>query len=306
MKKQRTAFIPIVRLRKYWYIFSGLLMATTIALVATGGLKLGIDFAGGSIHEISFTQERPSNDEIRETLAELTNDPVIQPSGDTNVILRYQHASNQERQAILTALNDNHGEVSEERFESIGPTIGNELKQKAFYAIGLVILAIILYLTYAFRKVSEPVKSWKYGILAIVTLIHDVVIVVGVFAVLGHLRNAQIDSLFLIALLTTLGYSVHDTIVVFDRTRTNLIKFGGSKFEYAVSLATNQTLSRSINTSATTALPLVALLLFGGSTIHNFVIALLVGVLAGTYSSIFIASPLLVTWHRWSSKRHTA
>jgi preprotein translocase subunit SecF len=302
----KRGILPIVRLRKVWYVFSALLIAGALVLVGMGGLKLGIDFSGGTLHEITFTTERPANDKIEETLGDIVGEPRIQPSGDKNVILRYGTVDNETRQKVIDALTARHGAIEEVRFDSIGPTIGNELKRNAIWSIILVMAAIIIYLTYAFRKVSEPVRSWKYGVLAIVTLLHDVLMVIGAFAFLGLTRGAEADSLFLIALLTTLGYSVHDTIVVFDRTRTNLIELGSDQFEKAVELATNQTLVRSLNTALTTTISLVALLLFGGDTLFNFVLALLVGVVAGTYSSIFVSSPLLVTWHRFSEKRRLA
>jgi preprotein translocase subunit SecF len=294
---------PIVRLRVWWYAFSIVLLGASVALAATGGLKLGIDFAGGTLHEVRFTTARPDTSMLEAAVEATVGDATVQPTGDDAAILRYEQIDNAKRQTLLDALGQQFGAVEETRFDSIGPTIGNELKRKAFYAIGLVMLGIILYVTYAFRKVSAPVQSWKYGVLTIVTLLHDVLIVVGTFALLGRLVGAQVDSLFLIALLTTLGYSVHDTIVVYDRTRTNLLRLGPGHFEKAVDLATNQTIGRSINTSLTTAIPLVALLLFGGPTLFSFILALLVGLIAGTYSSIFVASPLLVTWHRQSEHR---
>jgi preprotein translocase subunit SecF len=299
----KRGIIPIVRLRKVWYVFSAFLIAGALVLVGMGGLKLGIDFSGGTLHEIKFTTTPPAVDQLQSTLTEIVGEARVQPSGETNVILRYGTVTNETRQSLIDTLTTKYGAVEEVRFDSIGPTIGNELKRNAIWSILLVMGAIIVYLTYAFRKVSEPVRSWKYGVLAIVTLFHDVLMVIGAYAFLGLTRGAEADSLFLIALLTTLGYSVHDTIVVFDRTRTNLIELGSDQFEKAVELATNQTLVRSLNTSLTTTISLVALLLFGGDTLFNFVLALLVGVVAGTYSSIFISSPLLVTWYRFSEKR---
>lgn len=295
--------LQIVRLRKIWYTLSLLLVLASAALVATGGLKLGIDFAGGTLHAVHFTTTRPETPAINTAVEALVGTTTVQPTGDADALLRYETVDNAKRQALLDALSQQFGPVEELRFESIGPSIGNELKRKAFYATGLVVLGIILYITYAFRKVSQPVKSWQYGLLAIVTLLHDVGAVIGMYALLGHLQGAQVDSLFLVAILTTLGYSVHDTIVVFDRTRTNLLQLGPDQFEKAVELATNQTVGRSINTSLTAVISLVALLVFGGPTLFHFVLALLVGVVVGAYSSIFVASPLLVTWHRFSERR---
>jgi preprotein translocase subunit SecF len=295
--------LPIVAWRKVWYALSVLLIVGSLALVLSRGLRPGIDFVGGTLHEVTFSTERPSNQSISEAIGEIVGELIVQPTKEKNVLLRYHNIDNATRQTVLDRLTEKFGSVTEESFESIGPTIGQELRRKAVWAVILVVGAIILYVTYAFRKVSEPVQSWKYGILTIVTLVHDVVVVIGAYSLLGELRGAEADSLFVIALLTTLGYSVHDTIVVFDRTRTNLSELGSDRFEQAVVLATNQTLARSLNTSLTTTISLVALLVFGGDTLTNFVIALLVGVAIGSYSSIFVASPLLITWYRFSEKR---
>ncbi len=194
--------------------------------------------------------------------------------------------------------------VSELRFESIGPTIGQELKNKAITAILAVLVAIVLYIAWAFRKVSEPVSSWKYGIIAIVALAHDVIIPTGIFAVLGRIYGIEIDILFVTALLTILGYSVNDTIVVFDKTRENLARdHRKHNFDWIVDKSINETLRRSLFTSLTTFLVLLAIYLFGGDSIKNFVLTLMIGIIAGTYSSIFLASPLLVAWERLSKNR---
>ncbi|MFH0830442.1 MAG: protein translocase subunit SecF, partial [Parcubacteria group bacterium] len=283
--------------------FSLVLIGTSITLVALRGIPLGIDFVGGTLQQLEFESAPPTPDALAAVSDPIVGLATIQPTGQKGVLLRYREVDQVTRQKLLDELNAKFGKVSEVSFESIGPTIGQELRRKALWAIALVILAIIGYVSYAFRKVSRPIESWKYGILTIVTLFHDVSVVLGTFALLGIFRGAELDSLFVVAILTTLGYSVHDTIVVFDRTRTNLLHLGEDHFEKAVELATNQTLGRSINTSLTTAIPLVALLLFGGSTLFDFVLALLVGVVIGTYSSIFVSSPLLVTWYRWSERR---
>jgi len=177
------------------------------------------------------------------------------------------------------------------------------MRQRSIWAVIAVVTAIVVYLAYAFRRVSRPVKSWKYGISAAVALVHDVTITAGVFAILGHFMGVEVDVPFVVALLTVLGYSVHDTIVVFDRTRENLLKFGSDDFADKVNGAVNQTIHRSINTSVATLLSLVALYFFGGETIHYFALALIVGIFFGTYSSIFLASMFLVSWEEWDRKR---
>ena len=188
----------------------------------------------------------------------------------------------------------------EDRVETIGPAISSQLQKRSFEAAIAVVLAIVFYVAYAFRKVSKPVQSWKYGITAIIALIHDVTITMGVFAILGKFYNVEVDIPFVVAMLTILGYSVNDTIVVFDRVRENLIKYGYEKFDEIVNKGVNETLVRSLNTSFTTLIVLFALFLFGGSTIHYFSLALIIGIFFGTYSSIFLASPLLVVWQKIS------
>lgn len=194
--------------------------------------------------------------------------------------------------------------IEEKRFDSIGPVIGNELKSTAVWAIVIALIGMVLYIGWAFRKVSRPVSSFKYGIIATIALFHDVVITLGVFSVLGYLYNIEIGLPFVAALLAILGYSVNDTIVVFDRTRENLIKAGSENFEETVNKSVNETLIRSLNASFTTLLVLFALFLFGGETIKYFIAALIIGIAFGTYSSIFIASPLLVTWQKWSLRKN--
>lgn len=193
---------------------------------------------------------------------------------------------------------DSYTSFAEQRFDSIGPVIGQELKNKAIYAIIIVLIAIIAYIAYAFRHVAYPVESWKYGLAAIIALAHDILIVTGVFSALGHFAGVKVDSYFVTALLTLLGFSVHDTIVTFDRTRENLPRHQDKTFEQVVNYSVNETLIRSINTTLTTMLALSAIFLFGGATTKFFSLALLIGAFVGTYSSIFIASPLLLLWYR--------
>ena len=189
------------------------------------------------------------------------------------------------------------------RFDSVGPVVGQELKSKAWQAIVLASICIILYIAWAFRKVSRPVSSWKFGVTAVVTLLHDVLVVFGVFVILGELAQVEMDALFITALLTILGFSVHDTIVVFDRIRENLTRSYSDNFESCVNDSLNQTLARSINTSLTTLLVLLAILFFGGDSIKYFVLALILGIFIGTYSSIFVASQLLLVWHNRNQQR---
>lgn len=298
----------IIGYRRLWYVFSGLLLVLSVASVGLWGLKLGIDFTGGSLMEIRFVESRPELSRISEAIPSEYERVAITPLGDNGAALRLKSISADEHTTLLNALatafpgETDTPNVIEDRFTSIGPTIGAELRSKSFWAIGAVLLAIVLYIAWAFRKVSRPIASWQYGIAAIVGLFHDVFIPVGVFAALGYFYGVEIDTLFITALLTMLGFSVHDTIVVFDRIRENLMHSTES-FATVVNKSVNQTIARSINTSLTTLFVLLTTYFFGGESVRHFVLALILGIVFGTYSSIFIASPLLVTWHTWISKR---
>lgn len=306
MKKLR-----IIQNRKYNYAFSGILLALALFSLLFWGLKPGIDFTGGSLMEIRFTVDRPAIDQVQTSISGLNlGEARIQPAGENSMILRFKDVDEETHQKILSALTATFSKgqpmgtkvLVEDKFESVGPVIGKELQNKAWMAIVLASIMIIAYIAYAFRKVSRPVESWKYGIAAVVALIHDTFIVVGLFAILGRFAGIEVDSLFITALLTILGFSVHDTIVVFDRTRENLSKHYSSNFEEVVNDSINQTIARSINTSLTTLLVMISLYVFGGKSIANFSLALIVGIIIGTYSSIFVASPLVVTWYNWSKK----
>lgn len=293
-----------IKNKKIWFIFSGTAMLLSILALIFWGLKLGIDFTGGSLMEVSY-DTRPAMNQIQDSLVELNLSSLkIQPAGETDYLLRLGEIDEATHQQILTNLanievegvEDNN--FSEKRYEFIGPVIGNELRQKALEAIALVLIFIVVYIAYAFRKVSKPVASWKYGLSAIIALVHDILIITGIFSVLGHFYGTEVDSLFVTALLTILGFSIHDTIVTFDRTRENLFKRQDLKFDEIVNLSVNQTIVRSLNTSVTTLFVLLAIYIFGGDTIKDFVLALILGVIIGTYSSIFIASPLLAIWNQ--------
>ncbi|MCK4525549.1 MAG: protein translocase subunit SecF [Candidatus Andersenbacteria bacterium] len=258
--------------------------------------------AGVENEPISGIKKAMAADEV-ETIDETneTEESGIEVITDSDEEINIESEEIDLESAIAT--NEENSNIKEKRFDSIGPVIGNELKSTAVIAIVIALIAIVLYIGWAFRKVSRPVSSFKYGIIATITLFHDIIITLGVFAVLGHLCNVEVGIPFVAALLAILGYSVNDTIVVFDRTRENLIRSGADDFEKVVNKSVNETLIRSLNTSFTTLLVLVTLFLFGGTTIKYFVVALMVGISAGTYSSIFIASPLLVTWQKWSLRK---
>lgn len=305
----------IVNNRKLFFSLSLLLVVGSFVAMSVYGLNFGIDFRGGSILEVSYSQlpvesmtQRPGTEIIKAGLDNLgLGTYVLTPSGDSNYILKTREITPAEKTQIVNVFSNNGSiEVKEERFNSVGPTVGTELKNKAYLAIVIVLICIVLFITFAFRKVSFPVPSWKYGFATIIALAHDVVVPTGVYVVWTHWKGGEIDLLFVTALLAILGYSVHDTIVVFDRVRENLRVGHDTKskhtFGETVGHSLTQTMGRSINTSLTIFLALVALYFVGGEATRNFAFVLLVGVVAGTYSSIFLASTLLVTLEKAQKK----
>ena len=290
-----------LKYRKIYFFLSGILILASIICLAVFGLKPGIDFTGGSILELEAIEERPSNQELKEALSELDlGEILIQPSKEKGVILRMKDISEETHQQVLEKL-QGLGQIEELRFESIGPVIGQELKQKTKVVVILCLLVIVFYIAFAFRKISQPIQSWQYGIASLIALFHDVLIPLGIFSVLGKYWDVQITIPVVTALLAVLGYSINNTVVVFDRIRENLLKRVGATYEETVNSSLNQTLTRSINTSLTTLFVLLAIFFFGGETLRYFALALILGISAGTYSSIFLASPLLVSW--WKRRR---
>lgn len=283
--------------KKNWYfIFSLLVMLPGLLVLLTSGIKLGIDFTGGTLLEYKF-EKAISREELGKKLQE-NNIEVssINSSGENTYVIKAKPMEEKEAVQLKTSLASAAGQVEEVRSESVGPVVGGETSKNALLALGLASLMIVLYLALAFRKMPKPASSWRFGVAAVAALIHDVLVVVGVFAIFSKLYNVEIDVLFVTALLTVVGFSVHDTIVVFDRIRENLPKHLSKKFSQVANLAVVQTLARSLNTSLTVVFVLLALLLFGGESIRWFVVALLVGIISGTYSSIFNATALLVLW----------
>ncbi len=291
---------------------SFLIIPAVISLFAIGaillwGLKPGIDLTGGSLLQVSYSNGRPAIEQLQSAVSSIGIGEVrVQPTGDNGYIVRAKDLSNDEKNKLEMALGT-FGVVHEDQFNSVGPVIGQELLHKGLIALLLVSVSIILFIAFAFRKVSKPVASWKYGIIAIITLIHDILIPVGLFAFLGHSRGAEVDSLFIVALLTLLGVSINNTIVVFDRIRENLkINQERSRkedFAETVGRSILQTLARSINTSLTVVIVLAALYLLGPIATKDFSLTLIVGMIAGTYSSVFLASPLLVEVSKMQSSK---
>ena len=293
--------IDIIGKRKIYYAISAVFITASIIALLLWGLRFGIDFKGGSILEVAYSDnKRPETNQIIDSLKSLKlNDLRISPVGDNGVNFRFRETDEATHQEIIKILG---GNIEERRFSSIGPTIGTELKQKSVKAIIIVLLGISLYIAWAFRKVFRPLSSWRYGLVTLLALFHDLIIPIGLFAFLGHFYDVEVGTNFIVALLVILGFSVHDTIVVFDRIRENLKRYVSLDFVSLVNQSVNETLVRSINTSFTVLLTLLALYVFGGGSLRYFILALMVGIFSGTYSSIFIASPLLVSWFKVLNK----
>jgi preprotein translocase subunit SecF len=288
--------IDIVGKRKWYFIFSALIMVPGLVFLLLGGLKLGIDFTGGTIWEVQFGRAI-SPLEVRDTLAANGLEAQVQTAEGNIALIRTRELQegSPEKTRLEGALRATYGDFTELQLQSVGPTVGTAISQRAIFAVALTSVGILLYMAYAFRQAPHP---FRYGVCAILAMIHDVIIVVGVFAILGYFLNVEIDALFVTALLTVIGFSVHDTIVVFDRIRENVARRAGVDFSDIVNYSIIQTIVRSVNTSLTVVFTLLALYLFGGETIKNFILALLIGIISGTYSSIFNASLLLVVWDR--------
>lgn len=296
----------VIKYKKFFIGLSIAFVSLSIAAIIVFGLKLGIDFKGGSSLELSYTSTRPEISEIKSTLVNSGyGDASVVPTGEQGLVIKSRDLTEAERASIVSLASlDGRNPVEQKSFTTIGPSVGSELKKKAIASIVLVLLAIILFVAYVFRKVSYPVSSWKYGLVVIIALIHDIIIPTGVFAVLGHFVGVEVDTLFIVALLTTLGLSVMDTIVVFDRIRENISTNKNMKFSDLVGQSLSQTFGRSINTSLVVLLMVLSLVFFGPESTRLFSIVLAIGMFFGTYSSIFLASPLLVVIESLQKKKN--
>lgn len=295
--------LQIIKNRNIWFAISGVLVVLSLISLAMFRLNFGIDFTGGSLMELSFQNKVPAVAEINKVVQGAGyNDVVTQNVGANGIIIRLPTLDETKHQALLTTLKAKVGTFNEIRFESVGPAVGAELSRMAIFSLLAVLLGIAAYIAYAFRKVSQPVASWKYGLITLIAAVfHDVLLPLGIFAILSHFFEVEINSGFVAAILTVLGFSVHDTIVVFDRVRENLTKRSGN-FEDVVNASVNETMARSINTTLTTLFPLIAIFVFGGESLKYFSLVLLIGLTAGTYSSVFLAAPLLVVFDRRKKK----
>lgn len=295
----------IIKYRNFFFAFSLLIIIPGLVALSIWHLKLGIDFQGGSLWEIKFEEKQNISPlDVKQLLQKDQTEASVASTSPNSVLIRMKSSDEAKINDLKSQLITSYGKTTDLRLETVGPTVSKELTQKALLVVGLAILAIVAYITWAFRKVPKPASSLAFGICTIIALVHDVIVVVGIFAILGHFFKIEVDSLFITAVLTVIGFSVHDTIVVFDRIRENLKKHSDASFEDVVNHSILQTMARSLNTSLTAVFVLFALFLFGGASIKTFVLALLIGIISGTYSSVFNAAPLLVTWHNLLTKKH--
>ncbi len=299
-------YIPFIKYRKIFYTLSVILVVLSIISIFVFGLKLGIDFTGGSSLEVSFENNPPSLSEVREALKNIDLGEVsIQKKGEKEIILRMKDIDEKTHQQILDRLKSLTGEETlSESFQSIGPVIGQELKEKTKIVVFLSLLAILVYIALSFRKVSRPIKSYLYGASGIIALCHDVLIPLGILSVLGRYQGVEISIPIITAFLTIFGYSINDSVVVFDRIRENLLKSREPTFELMIEKSLNQTFIRSLNVSFTTLLVLFTIFFFGGETLKYFSLTLILGIFFGTYSSLFLATPLLVTFYRFRERKY--
>ena len=291
----------IIGRRKLWFAISLVLIIPGMISLALWGLKPGIDFRGGQEMELRGGQNQAK---VRQVFIQSgAGDVTVTTTGTNGVLVRYRDdEKNPKKTEVAIKAGIAKIGYTQIAFSSVGPSVSQDITRTALLSVSLASLALVLYIAFAFRNAPPPVSPWSFGISAIVALLHDALLLIGLFSLLGHFFGVQVDSLFVTAVLTVIGFSVHDTIVVFDRVRENLRRYN-KPFEEVVNLSINETLARSLNTSITVILTLSALLLFGGESIRLFVFALLVGIISGTYSSIFTASPMLVVWNNYKLKK---
>lgn len=286
--------MKFLKFDKAYLVLGAVMIAASVGMIALFGLRFGIDFTGGSALEFEYQDARPAVLEVQERLSGLSLGSVyIQPIGEKGMVARMSHISEAAHQQILSRLGDKATEV---KFESIGPAIGKELRSKTLQMVFTALAVILLYVTFAFRKAIEYARSWQYGVTVLLTAIHDVLIPAGVLAYLGRFYQVEVNIPVVVALLTVLGYSINDTIVVFDRVRENVIRRIGDDFRDTVNRSLRQMFLRCVNTYLTTLFPLFALYILGGETLRYFSLSLIIGIAAGIYSSLFLAPSFLARW----------
>lgn len=293
----------LIRKKWLWLSISGILVIIAFVFLIVFGLKPGIDFKGGTLMEFQFTKKVDTNS-ISKVLSDLKiKGFLVQKTSNDSVFIKAPSLDSKQVNNIKQALKTKIGNLQEKQFENVGPTVSRDLTKRAYWSVAVASLFIIFYIAFSFRKIPKPANSFRFGISAVIALIHDVILVIGLFAILGRFHGIEIDSLFITALLTVLGFSVHDTIVVFDRIRENLINNPEDSFETNAARSLAQTIDRSLLTSFTVIIVLSSLLIFGGESIKWFVLALLAGIVFGTYSSIFVATQILCVWQRRIEKK---
>ena len=302
-----TKYMFLGKKKKWWFIASGLLMVPGILALIFWHLPFGIDFKGGTELQIK-TEKAATEDELRTKLTglEQVRGLTLSKAEDNSYLIRLLPITEEEHRQITDQLSQDYGNITEVQFQSVGPSVSQDLTKKAITAVVLAALLIVLYLAYSFRGLVAPISSWRFGVTAVIALTHDLVITVGTFAIFAHYLHYEIDASFITALLTVMGFSVHDTIVVFDRTRENALKhreIAERDFEELADRSLSQTLNRSLATSLTVIFTLTSLVFLGGDSIRPFVLTLLIGITIGAYSSIFTATPLVVVWQQWAVRR---
>ena len=299
--------INITKHRRLWFTISGILVGLSIMATIIFGFRLGLDFTGGARWTVHFHEETLERSTVNDFFGDLeliSQEPQIQTSEGGDYLITIESLSDETLQQISDKMYEEVGAFDQISYRKVDSTIGQSFKKKAIAAIFMALIGIILFVAYAFRKIPKSVNPWRFGAVAIIALFHDVLIILGVFTVLGAVTGVELDLAFITALLATLGFSVNDTIVILDRVRENLrLQKINESFEDSIEKSIEQTLQRSINTSVSTLFPLLALLFFGASSIFFFVLALTIGIAVGTYSSIFLAAPLLVSMKAWGDSR---
>lgn len=295
--------MSFLRLSRLFLPVSVVLVIASLVLLVVPGPRLSIEFTGGTLMELQLPADKTKQD-LETAVATLMKDgkpienPTISVTRTETYFLRIPTLTNEEHTAILNQLKQSLGDVQELQYTTIGPTVGSSLKQRAFWALFAATAAIIAYVAFAFRKIPRSMSPWTFGVVAIIALAHDLIITLGIFTILSYVTTFQVDTLFVSALLSIMGYSVSDTIVIFDRIRDNLAQDNRSEFGAIADKSLSQTLSRTLNTGLGALIMLFALFFFGSESIRWFILALIVGTIIGTYSSFFVATPLLAYWRR--------
>lgn len=290
--------MDLISKRKIFLSLAFAIVALSVASVLIFGLRPGIDFSGGAQWRVDVADPEVTALAVEQFFRQEFGVAASVKRVEDEFLIRLPSITEEEHQSYKAGLEEAFEGAQEKSFSNVGPVIGRELKQKSIWAVFGVLISISLFVAWAFRHVSKPIKSWKYGLITLGTLFHDVIIPTGVFALLGRIMGVEVDTTFIVALLVVIGFSVNDTIIVFDRVRENLLLVKDKKFDLAdvINISVNQTIMRSINTSLTLVLVLIALIIWGPPSLFYFVLTILIGTVVGTYSSIFVASPLLYIW----------